>query len=99
MSEIPKEYSLFQNYPNPFNPTTILTYELPAESRVTLRVFNTLGQVIAILVNRTETAGYRQIEWNGSSFPSGVYFYRLETVDVVDPAKMYTCVKKMLLVR
>jgi len=96
---VPKEYALEQNYPNPFNPVTMLKYSLPVESRVKLTTFNVLGQVVATLVDGSQQAGYRSVEWNASAAASGIYFYKLEAVSVADPTKTFASVKKMLLVR
>ena len=74
---IPTAFELRQNYPNPFNPTTTIEFSLPASGPVYLKVFNTLGQEVATLVNAELTAGSHSIPWNASSIPSGVYFYRL----------------------
>jgi hypothetical protein len=95
--EIPAEYALKQNYPNPFNPTTIIRYDLPEESFVTLRVYNVLGQEVATLVNEKQTAGKYNIEFstnnrNGVRMASGVYFYRLQT-------EQYVNTKKLILLR
>ncbi len=97
--KIPTEYALSQNYPNPFNPVTRLMYELPADSKVSLCIYNMLGRVVAILADGIESAGYKQVEWNASNFASSVYFYKLHAVSVKDPGKMLTSVKKMLLVK
>lgn len=97
--EIPKQFALDQNYPNPFNPTTSLRYALPVDSRVRLVIYNLLGQAVAELVNGIEAAGYKQVEWNATSFSSGVYFYILEATSVSEPNKTYTSVKKMLLIK
>jgi hypothetical protein len=84
----PSAISLFQNYPNPFNPSTTIRYELPRSSLVTLRVFNILGQEIATLVDGQKQAGCYEIKWNAGSFPSGVYFYRLQAGDFVQTKKL-----------
>lgn len=79
---VPKAYALNQNYPNPFNPTTQISFDLPAASRVELTVFNVLGQNVRSLVNADMQAGHQTVTWNGQSdngnqVASGVYFYRL----------------------
>ena len=96
---LPNEYALAEAYPNPFNPSTTIEYQLPSDSRVSLRVYNLLGQVVATLENQTEQSGYKQVRWNASSFASGIYFYRLEATVVANPSKTFTSVKKMLLLR
>src|ERR1041385_1780780 len=81
---LPTTFALNQNYPNPFNPATIINFQLPVSSYVTLKVYNVLGQEIALLVNEMQEAGYKSIEWNASNIPSGVYFYRLQAGDFVE---------------
>ncbi len=75
---IPKNFSLHQNYPNPFNPTTKIRYELPNASRVTLKVYNLIGQEVAALVDGERVAGVYAAELNAASLSSGTYFYRLQ---------------------
>ena len=89
---IPRTYELGQNYPNPFNPSTIIRYGLPNRSLVTLTVFNTLGQQVALLQNGEQEAGYHEVRFDGSGLSSGVYFYRMQ-------AGSYVETKKLLLVR
>ena len=89
---LPKEYQLDQNYPNPFNPSTLISYQLPKQSYVTLRIFDVLGREIALLVNGEQTAGYKSVTWNAANVSSGLYFYRLT-------AGTFTETKKLLLLR
>lgn len=92
-SEIPKGFSLEQNFPNPFNPETKIRFELPKSESVTLKVYNSLGQQVAILANNEfTTAGYKEVTFNGANFPSGIYFYSIS-------AGEYSQTKKMILVK
>lgn len=96
---IPKQYSLEPAYPNPFNPTTTIKYELPSDSKVRLRIYNLLGQVVSTLVDQTEAAGYKSVVWKAAEVSSGAYFYRIEATSVSDPTKSFTQVRNMLLMR
>ncbi len=73
----PEEFEAFQNYPNPFNPTTTISYQLTAVSRVSLKVYNMLGQEVARLVDEERVAGYHQELWNAARCASGMYVYQL----------------------
>jgi hypothetical protein len=85
---IPKEYALGQAYPNPFNPSTVIKYELPMQSHVTLSVYNTIGQRVALLIDDQQDAGYREVTFNANELSSGVYFYRLQAGSFVDTKKL-----------
>lgn len=90
---IASDYRLEQNYPNPFNPSTTIKYELPAESRVNIRVFNLLGEEVSTLVDGRQSAGTHEVRWNalrsgGSPCASGVYFVRIEAGSFMDVKRM-----------
>ena len=85
---LPTAYSLHNNFPNPFNPATTISYDLPRQSIVSLKVYNIVGEEIATLVNPEQTAGRYQIDWNASELASGVYFYRIQAAEFVDVKKM-----------
>jgi hypothetical protein len=75
----PVKFSLDQNYPNPFNPSTKIQYTLPENSFVSLKVYNTIGQEVAALVNGVVPAGSHEINFDASKLNSGVYFYTLKS--------------------
>ena len=77
-SEIPDEYFLSQNYPNPFNPVTNLEFGISKLGFVSLKIYDVLGNEVANLVSKNKQAGKYEVEFDGSDFPSGIYFYRLE---------------------
>jgi hypothetical protein len=85
---IPTAFALHQNYPNPFNPVTTIRFDLPVAGRVTLKLFNVLGQEVATLKNEKLEAGYHSIDFNASLLSSGVYFYTLKTDGYVRTKKM-----------
>ena len=88
----PQDFALYQNYPNPFNPVTSIQYSLPFASHVSLKVCDLLGREVATLVEREQMPGNYEIEFNGSGFASGVYFYQFS-------AGGFTSVKKFLLLK
>ncbi len=96
--EKPLAYELSQNYPNPFNPTTTFRFALPADSKVVLSVFNTLGEKVAEVLNDIQSAGYTEIPFNASSLASGIYFYKLEATPV-SGGNVFVQTKKMLLLK
>jgi len=89
---LPGEYHLGPNHPNPFNPSTHITFRLPREERVLLRVYNLLGEVVTTLVDETREAGEHSVEWNipagSGAAGSGVYFYRMTAGDFSNMKKM-----------
>jgi len=89
----PTTFTLEQNYPNPFNPTTTISYSIAASSRVTLRVFNLLGQEVATLVDQRQNAGSYQVKFGNSNLTSGVYFYQLRVGNNVIQTRRMLLVK------
>ncbi|MBN1153337.1 S8 family serine peptidase [candidate division KSB1 bacterium] len=95
--DIPIEYKLAQNYPNPFNPETDIQYDIPKQTFITMAIYNAMGQKIITLVSEEKRAGSHHVVWNGNDesgkpVPSGIYFYRLNTMD-------FNQTNKMLLIR
>jgi hypothetical protein len=100
---LPDNYALHQNYPNPFNPETVIKYNLPTDSKVTLKVFNILGQEIKKLVDENISAGYHEVIWDGtnnSNIPvaSGTYLYHIQ-LHSLDGRQRYNRSFKMILMR
>ena len=91
-NQIPKEFALEQNYPNPFNPTTTIKYSLAKDEFVTLEVYDILGARVAQLVNQQQKAGSYEVLFDASRLSSGVYFYKITTID-------FSNTKKMLLIK
>jgi len=85
---MPGQYELSQNYPNPFNPSATIRYGVPNRMHVTLNVFNTLGQEVALLQNGEQEAGYHEVRFDGSGLSSGVYFYRIQAGEFVQTRKL-----------
>ncbi len=83
-----KEFRLEQNYPNPFNPATIISYQLPVSSEVSLKIYDLLGREVATLVNARQAAGRYDVRFNAASLASGVYFYRLSAGAFIETKKM-----------
>jgi hypothetical protein len=87
-TEIPSEYQLFQNYPNPFNASTIIKFDLPKAGQTKIVIYNVQGQEIDILVSQKLDAGSYKTEWNADNYPSGVYFFRIESGSFIETKKM-----------
>ena len=85
---IANEFRLEQNYPNPFNPSTKIGFRISDRGFVSLKVYDVLGNEIATLINKELPAGEYETEFNGSSLPSGIYFYQLKAGESVDTKKM-----------
>jgi len=82
------DFTLYQNYPNPFNPATTISYSIPKDGLVTLKVYDLLGREIASLVNEHQTAGNYSMEFTARDLTSGIYFYTLTSGSFVDTRKL-----------
>jgi hypothetical protein len=87
-----KSFKLAQNFPNPFNPTTVIGYQLPTASVVSLKIYDMIGREVAVLANERKDAGSYSATFNSAALPSGMYFYRLQ-------AGSFTETRKMMLVK
>ncbi len=87
------EYQLAQNYPNPFNPTTLISYSLPYDGNVSLKVYDVLGREVKTLVNGFQQAGVHSINFNAAEMNSGVYFYKMEA------GNYFSSIKKMIVIK
>jgi hypothetical protein len=84
----PVKFSLEQNYPNPFNPTTKISWQSPVNSHQTLKIYDVLGNEVAILVNEYRMAGKFEAEFNASNLSSGIYYYKITVGEFVQTRKM-----------
>jgi hypothetical protein len=104
--ELPTQFALYQNMPNPFNPSTVIRFNLPTNARqgaslsykVTLRVYNLLGQVVATLVDDLLEAGVHSAVWTPSG-SSGIYFYRIDATEADGGDAHFVQVRKMVYVK
>jgi len=88
VTSMPDRTSLSQNYPNPFNASTVIKYELPQQSQVTIDIYDILGRKVTTLVDKQQPAGYYQTIWRADDFSSGIYFYKLQAGDYNETKKM-----------
>jgi hypothetical protein len=89
---LPTEFALYQNYPNPFNPSSVVRYDVPFTSHVTIKVFDLLGKEVATLVDEQKSAGTHEVRMTAGALASGVYLYRMQSGE-------YVSVKKMILMK
>lgn len=101
------DYSLSQNYPNPFNPVTTISYQIPTDGFVTLKVYDVLGKEVATLVNGQKLSGSYIVQFDGSNLSSGIYFYKISvgdaaanlSADKASSAHGYSDTKKLMLMK
>lgn len=92
----PETFELFQNYPNPFNPSTSISYQLPVNAHVSLKIFNLLGQEVTTLVEGVQASGYHQALWHASRQATGIYLYQ---ITATSDLYRFSSRKAMLLLR
>ncbi|MCA2004940.1 MAG: T9SS type A sorting domain-containing protein, partial [Ignavibacterium sp.] len=85
---LPVEFKLYNNYPNPFNPSTKIGFNLPTDAFITLKIYNSVGELVAEIMNENKTAGFHQITFDANSLPSGIYFAELKANSTVQRIKM-----------
>ncbi len=95
--KVTNRYTLLDNFPNPFNPVTTVQFDIPKESRVSLKIFNVLGQEIADVVHKSFQTGKYSITIDANQMKSGMYFYRLTAFDT--EGKRFTSMKKMIVLK
>ena len=83
-----EDFALYQNYPNPFNPSTNISFSIPVQGMVSLKIFNLIGQEIDVLVNENLSAGNYSLKWNAKDQANGIYFYRLVSDSFSETKKM-----------
>jgi hypothetical protein len=93
----PEQYALNQNYPNPFNPSTTISFSLRVESKVSLKIYNILGQEVATLINESMNSGNQYVKFNAANLSSGVYIYRLDVKG--SDGSSFTSSKKMMFLK
>jgi Secretion system C-terminal sorting domain len=94
---VPAAFTLEQNYPNPFNPATKIKFNLPSNSQIKLTVYDDLGREVTNLADSKLNAGVYEVEWDGSNFSTGVYFYKLEVSN--SSSGNFSLTKKMFLIK
>jgi hypothetical protein len=87
-SDIPSDYVLYNNYPNPFNPSTTINFSVLSSEFVTLKVFDVLGNEVAVLVDEEKPAGIYEVKFDAIGLSSGIYFYKLQAGSFVETKKM-----------
>ena len=90
--DVVTQYGLDQNYPNPFNPATTISYQIPKDGHVTIKIFDAIGREVTTLVDEFKPSGRYSVKFDASRFSSGIYFYSIRSGS-------YNAVKKMSLIK
>ena len=93
----PSDYVLEQNFPNPFNPSTVIKFSLPVDSKVTIDLYNTLGEKVDQLANKEFSTGNHQVNFDASHLSNGIYYYTLNAQG--NNGKSFVSTKKMVLMK
>ena len=86
--QLPSEFSLEQNFPNPFNPSTTINFTLPEKEIVILKIYDVMGEEVAVLLNEEQPAGLHSVEFDASKLASGTYYYKLQAGSNIETRKM-----------
>jgi len=84
----PKDFVLHPAYPNPFNPVTTISFDVPFQSKISMNMYNVLGQRVAVLMDGNVTPGAHQVQWDASDSPSGIYFVSMNAGELVQLRKV-----------
>jgi hypothetical protein len=87
LAGLPDNFELLQNYPNPFNSATTISFNLPYQTKISLKIYNALGQEVGTLMEGVLSAGNHSLTWNASGIASGIYFYKLQNNDFISVKK------------
>jgi len=87
-NKTPEEFSLEQNYPNPFNPNTKISFSIPTQELVTIKIYDILGRQVDILMNDIKTPGNYEVNFNAEKLPSGTYIYEIRAGKFIETKKM-----------
>jgi hypothetical protein len=99
VNNLPAVYQLYPNYPNPFNPSTLIKFDLPKSSNVSLKVYNLLGQEVTVLMNSPLEAGTHSVRWNAQQNGTGIYFIKIVAKPVDGSSPVFSQVRKMVLMK
>ncbi len=98
IDDVVTSFELDQNFPNPFNPSTTIRYAIPVQSQVRIKIYNSIGESIAELINMSQSAGSYLVTWNAENVSSGIYFYSIDAVPD-DGSEIFNSVKKMIFLK
>ena len=96
---VPKNYELRQNFPNPFNPSTIISFQLPRNGNVSIKIYDVNGREVQTLVNESMNAGSYEVSFDATGLSSGVYYYRLEVRNSSSTSNVFSDTKRMMYLR